>query len=122
MICYVDTAVVIWLAQAQVAKLSQKAISLVQIADVRISLMVLLELQYLHEVQRISVKPQDVLVKLSTEIGLTMCDHPFPVVAQVALGETWTRDPFDRIIVAHARANGVSPLLTKDELMLNNYS
>jgi PIN domain nuclease of toxin-antitoxin system len=70
----------------------------------------------------IVVSPQDILVKLNAEAGLTICDHPFPIIAEIALGETWTRDPFDRIIVAQARANGVAPLLTKDEAIQKNYS
>ena len=55
------------------------------------------------------------------KIGLTVCDHAFRIVAETALGETWTRDPFDRIIVAHAKANGFAPLLTKDEAIRANY-
>ena len=122
MICYLDTATAVWLAEANLAKLSPKALSLVQAADVRISPMAVVELQYLYEIQRIIVKPQDILVKLNAEIGLTVCDHPFPIIAEAALGETWTRDPFDRIIVAHARSNGVAPLLTKDETIRANYA
>lgn len=121
MICYVDTQVVIWLAEANLSRISQKALSLVQMSDVRISPMAVVELQYLFEIKRITVSPQEILVKLNAEIGLTVCDHPFPIVAEVALGETWTRDPFDRIIVAHARANGMAPLLTKDERIRQNY-
>jgi PIN domain nuclease of toxin-antitoxin system len=120
-ICYIDTAVAVWLNEANLAKLSQKALSLIQIADVRVSPMAVVELQYLYEVQRIRIKPQEILVKLNGEIGLTVCDHPFPIIAEIALGETWTRDPFDRIIVAHAKANGVSPLLTTDEKIQANY-
>jgi PIN domain nuclease of toxin-antitoxin system len=120
-ICYLDTAVAVWLAEANLAKVSQKALSLIQIADVRLSPMVVVELQYLHEIKRIIVTPQEILVKLSAEIGLTVCDHPFPIIAEIAIGETWTRDPFDRIIVAHAKSNGASPLLTKDEVIRANY-
>lgn len=110
-----------WLAEANLAKISQKALSLIQIADLRISPMAVLELQYLYEVRRIVVSPPDILVKLNAEIGLNVCDHPFPIIAEIALGETWTRDPFDRIIVAHAKANGLAPLLTKDEVIRANY-
>jgi len=42
------------------------------------------------------------LLKLNVEIGLTICDYTFPIIAESALGEDWTRDPFDRIVVAHA--------------------
>ena len=121
MICYLDTAVVVWLAEANLAKLSQKALSLIQTADLRISPMAFVELQYLYEIRRIIVTPQEILVKLSAEVGLTLCDNPFPIIAEVALGETWTRDPFDRVIVAHAKANGAAPLLTSDEATLANY-
>lgn len=121
MICYVDTQVAVWLAEADLSRISRKALSLIQIADVRISPMAVVELQYLFEIRRIVVTPQDILVKLNAEIGLNVCDHPFPIIAETALGETWTRDPFDRIIVAHAKANGVAPLLTKDEMIRANY-
>jgi PIN domain nuclease of toxin-antitoxin system len=122
MICYVDTQVAVWLAEANLAKISQKAISLIQLGDVRISPMAVVELQYLYEIRRIVVPPPEILVKLNAEIGLTVCDQPFPIIAEIALGEGWTRDPFDRIIVAHAKANGVAPLLTKDEAIRANYS
>ena len=121
MIVYVDTQVVIWLAEANLAKISRKVISLINNGDVRISPMAVIELQYLYEIRRIIVSPPEILMKLGVEIGLTVCDHPFPIVAETALGENWTRDPFDRTIVAHAKANGVAPLLTKDELILANY-
>jgi PIN domain nuclease of toxin-antitoxin system len=120
-ICYVDTGVAVWLAEANLAKLSQKALSLIQTAELRISPMAVVELQYLYEIRRIIVKPQEILLKLNVEIGLTVCNHPFPIIAETALGETWSRDPFDRMIVAHAKANGAAPLLTKDELIRENY-
>ncbi len=121
MICYIDTQVAIWLNEANLAKLSKKALSLLQTADVRISPMAVVELEYLYEIGRVVVKPQEILVKLGAEIGLTVCDHPFPAIAEMALRESWTRDPFDRIIVAHARSNGAAPLVTKDELIRKNY-
>jgi PIN domain nuclease of toxin-antitoxin system len=121
LICYLDTQVAVWLAEANLARISQKAMSLIQTADLRLSPMALVEMQYLYEIRRIIVPPQEILVKLGGEIGLTVCDHPFQIVAEVALGEGWTPDPFDRIIVANAKANGVSPLLTKDESILTHY-
>ena len=121
MICYLDTAVAIWLAEGKTAKFSHKTLSLIETADLRISPMAVLELGYLDEIQRIVVKPSEIILKLSAELGLTVCTHPFPIIAEIALGETWTRDPFDRVIVAHAKANGISPLLTRDEVILANY-
>jgi PIN domain nuclease of toxin-antitoxin system len=121
LICYLDTQVAVWLAEANIAKLSRKALALVEHSDLRISPMAVLELQYLYEIRRIIAPPQDLVFKLSAETGLRVCDHPFPVIAEIALGETWTRDPFDRVIVAHAKANGVAPLVTKDDVIREHY-
>jgi PIN domain nuclease of toxin-antitoxin system len=121
LICYLDTQVAVWLAEANLAKLSPKALSTVQTASLRISPMAVVELQYLYEIRRIIVPPQEILFKLNAEIGLTVCDHPFPIIAEIAIGENWTRDPFDRLIVAHAKANGSAALLTKDETIRENY-
>jgi PIN domain nuclease of toxin-antitoxin system len=120
-IVYLDTHVVVWLAEGNLSKLSQKAFSLMHIGDIRISPMVVIELQYLYEIQRIVVPPPDVLMKLNGEIDLTVCNYSFPIIAEIALGEGWTRDPFDRIIVAHAKANGRSPLISSDEVIQKNY-
>ena len=122
MICYIDTQVAIWLNEANLRKFSKKALSLLQAGDLRISPIAVVELEYLYEIGRIVINPQEILFKLGAEIGLTVCDHPFPGIAQMALGETWTRDPFDRIIVAHARSNGAAPLVTKDEQIRAHYS
>jgi len=41
---------------------------------------------------------------LPHETKLRLCDLPFPLIAAAALDEKWTRDPFDRLIVANAKA------------------
>jgi PIN domain nuclease of toxin-antitoxin system len=84
--------------------------------------MVLLELEYLFELKRLVKPPLALLDQLETLIGLKVSDHPFPAVAHTALFETWTRDPFDRIIVAQARSDGYSGLVTSDSKILENYS
>ena len=83
--------------------------------------MVSLELQYLSEIGRVRLGAHDILDKLRVEIGLAVCERPFPDVIAIANGEGWTRDPFDRVIVAQARSNGVAPLLTADEKVRANY-
>jgi hypothetical protein len=62
LICYLDTQVAIWLAEANLAKVSQKALSPIQIADLRISPMAVVELQYLYEIRQIIVTPQEIQV------------------------------------------------------------
>jgi PIN domain nuclease of toxin-antitoxin system len=84
--------------------------------------MVLVELEYLFEIKRIATPPLALIDQLQTLIGLRVSDHPFPSVAHTALFETWTRDPFDRIIVAQARSDGYSALVTSDMKIQQNYS
>jgi PIN domain nuclease of toxin-antitoxin system len=83
--------------------------------------MVLIELEYLHEIGRVRLGARDVLRKLSQEIGLIVCDLSFPSVAEAALDEKWTRDPFDRAIVAQAKANGLALLISADEEIRQHY-
>ena len=122
MICYLDTQAAIWLAGAQTEKLSHKALSYIERAEVRISPMVVLELGYLYEIRRTIMTPQQIVYKLGAELQSTVCDYPFPIIAEIALGETWTRDPFDRLIVSHAKANGMAGLVSRDEVIAAHYA
>jgi len=83
--------------------------------------MVLVGLQYLFEIRRTILSPPEIAYKLGTELQTIVCDYSFPVIAETALGETWTRDPLDRLIVAHARANGLAGLVSKDEMIAEHY-
>ena len=122
MICYLDTHPAIWLAEANIQKLSHKALSYIERADVRISPMVVLEFEYLYETNRTIMTPQQIVYKLSAELQSAVCDYPFAIIAEIAIGETWTRDPFDRLIVSHAKANGTAALVSRDELIAAHYS
>ena len=121
MIAYLDTNVAVWLAQGALHRLSPQAKQAVEKADLLISPIVLVELEYLYEMHRIKLPSQDVFVKLQHEIGLRICDLAFPSIASVTVGEKWTRDPFDHIIVAHAKANGLAPLVSADQEIQQHY-
>ena len=122
MIHYLDTQVMVWLCQKQLDKLSRKAKAAIEESDLLISPIVLLELQYLYEIKKLIHPPQALLSQLESQIGLRLCDHGFPSVVQAALLESWTRDPFDRLIVAHAKAHGYAPLVTSDGDIRRHYS
>ena len=121
MIAYLDTQVVVWLVSSRHQHLSESARRVINAASLYVSPMVGLELQYLHEIGRLRIGGAEILEKLRMEIDLRTCDKPFHEVAAVAYGENWTRDPFDRMIVAQAKSNGVSPLISSDEKILANY-
>lgn len=79
-----------------------------------------LELQYLHEIGR----DYDIRQKrthLAQQIDLKLCEKRFAAIVSRSLSETWTRDPFDRLIVANAALHN-DLLITKDANILNHYS
>ena len=121
MIGYLDTNVLVWLAAGNTERISQTAKGVIETAELLISPMVLLELEYLYEIGRIRLRSRDVLLKMEAELDLRVCDLPFNRITSVALDEKWTHDPFDRLIVANAKANAFSTLVSADEEISRNY-
>ena len=121
MTCFLDTQVLVWLCEGRTEKLSAAARATIEDSELAISPMVLLEVEYLHETKRIVKPPLALLNHLQSQIGLQVRDHAFAAVIHTALFETWTRDPFDRIIVAQARCEGQVPLVTSDLKIRENY-
>ena len=120
MIAYLDTHAASWLAHGS-RRVGRDAARLIQKAELLVSPMVLVELEYLREIGRLTLPGKDILRKLELEIGLRLCDLPFAEVARSALDEKWTRDPFDRVIVAQARLNGLAALISSDETIAGHY-
>jgi PIN domain nuclease of toxin-antitoxin system len=118
-VIYLDTHVVVWLYAALTSKLSNKAIEAIETNQLLISPMVQLELQYLKEIDRITANCALIIETLNCSIGLEICDQSFIHTVTEAIDLTWTRDPFDRIIVAQSHARQI-PLLTKDQYILQN--
>jgi len=118
---YLDTHVVLWLYASKGRLLSQRACQLIEQADhIRISPIVLLELDFLKEIGRTTVASISIFHFLDEKIGLKTCDRPFLEVIYLASKQTWTRDPFDRIITAQA-AITQNTLVTKDAVILGHY-
>jgi PIN domain nuclease of toxin-antitoxin system len=117
-VIHLDTHVVVWLVGGEANRLSEKARSLLSVGPVRVSPMVELELSVLHEIGRITAGAAEVLAELRRSLGLEIDSASF--AAGVSLAATarysFTRDPFDRVIAAHADAAGAS-LLTRDRML-----
>ncbi|MEQ1855674.1 MAG: PIN domain-containing protein [Longimicrobiales bacterium] len=119
---YLDTHVVAWLYATGAEALSGPATEIIEASeDVRISPMVRLELQYLFEIGRVGEPAANVVDALAGTLGLAVCDSSYPAVVHEALRHSWTRDPFDRLIVAQAALHG-APLVTKDQTLHQNYA
>jgi PIN domain nuclease of toxin-antitoxin system len=119
-VTYLDTHVVIWLFGGERQRLSSAAIEQIRNEELLVSPAVVLELQLLHEIKRLRAVALKVIERLSSEIGLAVCRLPFTSVVEHAVEQAWTRDPFDRLIVAQASVND-SALVTKDGEILDNY-
>jgi len=120
-VIYLDTHVVAWLYAGEVDLFPEKVRSLIDSEEPLISPIVELELQYLYELQRTTQPGSVVVDALEEEIGLARCGLPFAQIVAEALANDWTRDPFDRIVVAQAQVRR-TPLLTRDTVIRNHYA
>lgn len=111
-----DTHVVCWLYSGRIDLLSASAKAALEVGRLAVSPIVDLELQFLNEIGRISKGPREILKALADEIGLSLSEEPLQQVIARARELHWTRDPFDRLIVADALAGGAY-LVTRDVLI-----
>ena len=115
-----DTQVVAWLYGGKGERLTSRASKEIErSATVATSPMVALELQYLYEVERVTDPAETVFETLAHSIGLEVRDVSFAAVARAAAELRWTRDPFDRMIAAHAAVEDL-PLITADSTIRAN--
>ena len=117
---HLDTHVMVWLYSGEPEKLSSTAKKMLDEHALRISPMALLELQYLYEIDRVTKSAKQVVDELGRLIGLDVFAAPFNAVGHEALKLSWTRDPFDRLIVASAIVDNAR-LLTADKLIHEHF-
>jgi len=120
-VTYLDTHVLVHLFLGDVNRLGVAARKAIDRGDVLASAAAVLELAFLHEIGRLKPTATKVVSTLAADIGLRVCDLPFRTVVDHALAERWTRDPFDRLIVANAKA-AAAPLVTRDDRIHGHYS
>jgi PIN domain nuclease of toxin-antitoxin system len=108
------------LYEGRVERLGKAARRALETSDAVASPMAILELEFLHEIGRLKPKAPAVAAALKTDLGLQICRLPFDEVVDEALQMNWGRDPFDRLIVASAKADR-APLITRDERMHESY-
>lgn len=112
-VVFLDTHIVCWLYSGETGLLSEQAIHAIEQARLFISPIVDLELQLLYEINRITKPPQVILAALWRDIALETKVGAFDQIVITARKLFWTRDPFDRLIVAQAMAERAL-LVTKD--------
>jgi len=117
---YLDTHVVVWYHANDKQRFSKSIQALMNQHEWYISPIVRLELQYLYEIDRINSTADAIIADLAQRAGLTICTKPFNDVITNAIQLTWTRDPFDRILVAYASLND-DILITADQNIRAHY-
>jgi PIN domain nuclease of toxin-antitoxin system len=110
---FLDTHVAVWLHQGNKDLFPEPVTSIINTEELLISPAVRLELEFLYEINRIAYKSDDIFSDLKRTIGLDTAPVSFNDLISEACRIKWTRDPFDRMITAHASL-GRHRLLTKD--------
>ena len=118
---YVDTHVVAWLYYGKEEYFSQSAVAKIEENDLLISPMVSLELQFLREIGKVKDPSSKILSIVKRDFGINVSDLSFAKTIEQSVKEKWTRDPFDRIIVAQAKSEKAL-LLSKDRNITKNYT
>jgi PIN domain nuclease of toxin-antitoxin system len=108
-----DTNALIWLDRGHPRIQALRRVD----SPLYISPATLLELQFLEEAGRIRLPRKDAQA-LAVDDRWVVDDPPAATWFSVALDVGWTRDPFDRLIVAHARLRGWK-LATGDASLLS---
>ena len=117
---YLDTHVMVWLYAGEHTRFARTARRLIETETLLISPILLLELALLEETGRIKARAQTIFTELQELLPLSICDLPFAEVSIASLQQKWTRDPFDRLIVAQAFARGAR-LITKDRFIRRHF-
>lgn len=120
-VIFLDTNAVVWSVGAPSEISSTARDTIEKATEIRLSPMVLLELDYLFEVKKLAYSGPEVLAALQRVMPVQLCSRPFSAVVGKARTLTWTRDPFDRLITAQA-AFGENMLVTRDASILKHYS
>ena len=117
---FLDTHAVVWLYSGELDLFNKKILQMINVNSLCISPIVKLEIKFLNEIGRVKQKPDTIIDALIDEIGLTFSKNSLERVVNQAIHFDFTRDPFDRIIVADASINN-SYLISKDDIITKHY-
>lgn len=117
---FLDTHAAVFLWEGEIGLFGGRSRDLLERAALFVSPVVRLELRFLFEVGKLAVDADTILGGLVADVGLELAGESLAAVAAQAMSLSWTRDPFDRMIVATAALHR-APLITRDERMQAAY-
>jgi PIN domain nuclease of toxin-antitoxin system len=112
-IAFLDTHAFFTFGEGRMERFGAESRRLLAKADLVVSPVVLFELHFLHESRRIGVDPNRFYADVLEEGEVRESTDPLATVVRAATPLAWTRDPFDRLIVATAILHRAR-LVTKD--------
>lgn len=80
----------------------------------------LFEIQFLHEIGRLEVDHAALTKALANDPRFVIDDVSLSVLVDAALAIGWTRDPFDRLLVAHSQARRLDFCSVDHEVIANH--
>jgi PIN domain nuclease of toxin-antitoxin system len=110
---FLDTHAAIFLWEGRAELFGAGSRELLEQATLLVSPIVRLELQLLNEVGKLKVDPDRILGSLGADLGVTVTSDAMDTLVPFAMPLAWTRDPFDRLLVATALLHQ-APLVTRD--------
>jgi PIN domain nuclease of toxin-antitoxin system len=117
---FLDTHSAVFLWEGRNEVFGPGSRELLEQAILLISPMVRLELQFLREVGKLKVEPDLLLGSLTADLGVAMTSEPLDALVPLAMSLSWTRDPFDRMLVATALLHQ-APFVTRDRKIRENF-
>ena len=117
---FLDTNAILWLYAGTYQRFSKRVQQMIDTASLLYSPLSALEIQYLYELDKITQLPDVVIQTLQNDFDLQVSSSLFSSVIVIAIRNTWTRDVFDRVIVADAQINNAL-LITADKTIQKHY-
>jgi PIN domain nuclease of toxin-antitoxin system len=116
-----DTHAAVFLYEGRAELFGTSSRDLLERGTLQVSPLVRLELGFLREVGKLKVEPDLLLGALAADCGVTTTNDPLEALVPLAMPLTWTRDPFDRLLVATALLHQ-APLITRDARIQEHFA
>ncbi|HEV7787047.1 MAG TPA: PIN domain-containing protein [Thermoanaerobaculia bacterium] len=110
---FLDTHAVIFLWEGRTEVFGTGSREILEQSLLLISPLVRLEMGFLKEVGKLKAEPDQILGSLTSDYGAVLTDDSLEALVPLAMPLSWTRDPFDRLLVATALLHQ-APLVTRD--------
>lgn len=117
---FLDTHAAVFLWEGRIETFGPRSQELLERATLFVSPMVRLELQFLREIGKLTVDPDQILGSLAADAGVVATEDRLDALVPFAMPLSWTRDPFDRLLVATALLHQ-APFVTRDRRIHENF-